>query len=209
MTASTSTSVASAGLRTAGRPAARQPARRRARRSESRRSVRRWTSPCGRTRSPVSRVGPRPSVTDDRVGTPSASSCHWDCSATDFDLHCGGLDLQVPAPRERAGPGRRGRSRLLATLGSQRAGDGGRREDEQVARQLHVAHRTLAETSDPRAYRLLVLRSHYRSPIEVTTDDHRRRRARAGAPRRLGATFRVAGAGRRHARSGVGRTIRR
>jgi cysteinyl-tRNA synthetase len=27
----------------------------------------------------------------------------------------------------------------------------------------------LAETSDPRAYRLLVLRSHYRSPIEVTT----------------------------------------
>src|SRR6202051_2465593 len=28
----------------------------------------------------------------------------------------------------------------------------------------------LAETSDPRAYRLLVLRSHYRSPLEVTTD---------------------------------------
>jgi cysteinyl-tRNA synthetase len=27
----------------------------------------------------------------------------------------------------------------------------------------------LAETSDPRAYRLLVLRSHYRSPVEVTT----------------------------------------
>ena len=31
----------------------------------------------------------------------------------------------------------------------------------------------LIERYDPRAYRLLVLRAHYRSPVDVTADDHR------------------------------------
>ena len=44
----------------------------------------------------------------------------------------------------------------------------------------------LVARSDPRAYRLLVLRSHYRSPIEVTPDDGGRRRGRTEPPGRAG-----------------------
>ena len=47
----------------------------------------------------------------------------------------------LPAPRERAGPGGGRREALRPPLGAQRLGDGRRREDVQVARQLHLAHR--------------------------------------------------------------------
>ena len=68
-------------------------------------------------------------------------------------------------------------------LGAQRLGGGRGREDVQVARQLHLAHRPAGPRTTPRAYRLLVLRSHYRSPIEVTAGDRGRRR---GGPRAAG-----------------------
>ena len=42
----------------------------------------------------------------------------------------------------------------------------------------------LIESTDPRAYRLLVLQAHYRSPIEVNEGHHRRRGRRARAARR-------------------------
>ena len=60
--------------------------------------------------------------------------------------------------------------RVRPALDAQRVGDGGRREDVQVAGQLHLARPTCWPRSDARAYRLLVLRSHYRSPIEVTPE---------------------------------------
>ena len=50
----------------------------------------------------------------------------------------------VPAPRERAGPVARGGLRLRALLDAQRLGHAGRREDEQVARQLAARDRGAA-----------------------------------------------------------------
>ena len=91
----------------------------------------------------------------------------------DFDLHCGGLDLKFPHHENERAQAVAARPGLRAPLGPQRLGHGRRREDEHVARQLHVAHRSRSRRTDPRAYRLLVLRSHYRSPIEVTPVDHR------------------------------------
>jgi cysteinyl-tRNA synthetase len=85
-----------------------------------------------------------------------------------FDLHCGGLDLKFPHhENERAQAVAAGRvfSKHWSHNGWVMVGD------EKMSKSLDnftsLTH--LAETSDPRAYRLLVLRSHYRSPIEVTT----------------------------------------
>jgi cysteinyl-tRNA synthetase len=86
-----------------------------------------------------------------------------------FDLHSGGLDLKFPHhENERAQAVAAGRafSRHWAHNGWVVV------EGEKMSKSLgnftSLTH--LAETSDPRAYRLLVLRSHYRSPIEVTPD---------------------------------------
>ena len=87
-----------------------------------------------------------------------------------FDLHCGRPGPQVPAPRERARTGRRARSRLRAPLGAQRLGRGRGREDVEVARTTSPRSRTCLTRADARAYRLLLLRAHYRAPIEVTTE---------------------------------------
>ena len=86
----------------------------------------------------------------------------------DFDLHCGGLDLKFPHhENERAQAVAAGCifSRHWAHNGWVMVGD------EKMSKSLgnFTSLTNLAETSDPRAYRLLVLRSHYRSPIEVTT----------------------------------------
>ena len=75
----------------------------------------------------------------------------------------------LPAPRERARTGRRARQGLRTPLDAQRDGRGARRrEDVEVARQRAFAVRRCSSRADPRAYRLLVLQSHYRAPIEVT-----------------------------------------
>jgi cysteinyl-tRNA synthetase len=86
----------------------------------------------------------------------------------DFDLHCGGLDLKFPHhENERAQAVAAGRrfSRHWSHNGMVMVGG------EKMSKSLgnFTSLTNLAETSDPRAYRLLVLRSHYRSPVEVTT----------------------------------------
>jgi cysteinyl-tRNA synthetase len=86
----------------------------------------------------------------------------------DFDLHCGGLDLKFPHhENERAQAVAAGRvfSRHWSHNGMVMVGG------EKMSKSLgnFTSLTNLAETSDPRAYRLLILRSHYRSPIEVTT----------------------------------------
>jgi cysteinyl-tRNA synthetase len=86
----------------------------------------------------------------------------------DFDLHCGGLDLKFPHhENERAQAVAAGRlfSRHWSHNGMVMV------DGEKMSKSLgnFTSLTNLAETSDPRAYRLLVLRSHYRSPIEVTT----------------------------------------
>jgi cysteinyl-tRNA synthetase len=84
-----------------------------------------------------------------------------------FDLHCGGLDLKFPHhENERAQAVAAGRvfSRHWSHNGMVMVGG------EKMSKSLgnFTSLSNLAETTDPRAYRLLVLRSHYRSPIEVT-----------------------------------------
>jgi hypothetical protein len=66
--------------------------------------------------------------------------------------------------------------------------------DEKMSKSLgnFTSLTDLPSPTDSRAYRLLVLRSHYRSPIEVTPGHDRRRRAGPGPTRRPGATLRPA-----------------
>ena len=85
----------------------------------------------------------------------------------DFDLHCGGFDLRFPHhENERAQAVAAGRSfaRHWGHHGWVMVGD------EKMSKSLgnFTSLTDLLEKTDARAYRLLVLRSHYRSPIEVT-----------------------------------------
>ena len=75
------------------------------------------------------------------AGTSSARRWPASTSATTFDVHGGGVDLRFPHHENEHGPVARGRPRLRELLAAQRLGDHGRREDEQVARQLAAGQR--------------------------------------------------------------------
>jgi cysteinyl-tRNA synthetase len=84
-----------------------------------------------------------------------------------FDLHCGGFDLRFPHhENERAQAVAAGRSfaQHWAHNGWVMVGS------EKMSKSLNnfTSLTDMLEKNDARAYRLLVLRSHYRSPIEVT-----------------------------------------
>jgi len=86
-----------------------------------------------------------------------------------FDLHCGGLDLKFPHhENERAQSVARGHvfARHWAHNGWVMVGE------EKMSKSLgnFTSLTDLVSKTDPRAYRLLVLRSHYRSPIEVSPE---------------------------------------
>ena len=86
-----------------------------------------------------------------------------------FDLHGGGQDLSFPHhENERAQAVAEGREFARHWVHNGWVTMGGEKMSKSLG-QLHLAHRP-AGRSDARAYRLLVLRSHYRSPIEVTPD---------------------------------------
>jgi len=112
-----------------------------------------------------------------------------------FDLHTGGLDLKFPHhENERAQAVAAGRvfSRHWSHNGWVMVGD--EKMSKSLGNFTSLTH--LAETSDPRAYRLLVLRSHYRSPIEVkpeTIADAERALARIDALARRFALPELAG----------------
>ena len=84
-----------------------------------------------------------------------------------FDLHCGGLDLKFPHHENE-----RAQAVAAGHVFSHHWGHNGwvmvgrEKMSKSLGNFTSLTH--LAETADPRAYRLLVLRSHYRSPIEVT-----------------------------------------
>jgi cysteinyl-tRNA synthetase len=92
-----------------------------------------------------------------------------DLLGEDFDLHCGGFDLKFPHhENERA-------QAVAAHKAFARHWDhngwvmvGGEKMSKSLGNFTSLTE--LLEHTDPRAYRLLVLRSHYRSPIEVTRD---------------------------------------
>ena len=86
-----------------------------------------------------------------------------------FDLHCGGLELKFPHhENERAQASALGRpfARHWGHHGWVMVGE------EKMSKSLgnFTSLTDLLATTDPRAYRLLVLRSHYRSPLEVTPE---------------------------------------
>jgi len=92
-----------------------------------------------------------------------------DLLGEDFDLHGGGQDLRFPHhENERAQAEAEGRrfARHWAHNGWVVV------EGEKMSKSLgnFTTLPDLLERSDGRAYRLLVLRSHYRAPIEVTTE---------------------------------------
>jgi cysteinyl-tRNA synthetase len=95
-----------------------------------------------------------------------------DLLGDDFDLHGGGQDLAFPHhENERAQALADGRrfARMWVHNGFVEV------EGTKMSKSLgNVANLVdLVEQYDPRAYRLLVLRSHYRSPIDVTDDSLR------------------------------------
>jgi cysteinyl-tRNA synthetase len=90
-----------------------------------------------------------------------------DLLGEDFDLHCGGLDLKFPHhenERAQAEAAQKTFARHWAHNGWVMVGD------EKMSKSLgnFLTLTDLLAQTDSRAYRLLVLRSHYRSPIEVT-----------------------------------------
>ena len=85
----------------------------------------------------------------------------------DFDLHCGGLDLKFPHhenERAQAEAAQRPFARHWAHNGWVMVGE------EKMSKSLanFTSLTDLLSHTDARAYRLLVIRSHYRSPIEVS-----------------------------------------
>jgi len=103
-----------------------------------------------------------------------------DLLGDDFDLHTGGLDLKFPHhenERAQAVAAHRPFARHWAHHGWVMVGG------EKMSTSLNnfTSLKDLLAKTDARAYRLLVLRSHYRSPIEVTpasTQDAERALAR-------------------------------
>jgi cysteinyl-tRNA synthetase len=97
-----------------------------------------------------------------------------DLLGEDFDLHGGGLDLAFPHhENERAqavGGGRRFARHWLHNGMVMAAGGA----EMHRSSNNYISLADLLDSTDSRAYRLLVLQSHYRSPLEVTTDNLKR-----------------------------------
>ena len=119
-----------------------------------------------------------------------------DLLGEDFDLHCGGLDLKFPHhenERVQAEAAQKAFARHWAHNGWVMVGE------EKMSKSLgnFLSLTDLLAKTDARAYRLLVLRSHYRSPIEVTPStiaDAERALARLDALARRFALASLAGA---------------
>jgi cysteinyl-tRNA synthetase len=84
-----------------------------------------------------------------------------------FDLHCGGFDLKFPHhENERAQAVAAGRAFAQHWAHNGWVMVGSDKMSKSLGNFTSLTH--LLEETDARAYRLLVLRSHYRSPIEVS-----------------------------------------
>jgi cysteinyl-tRNA synthetase len=86
-----------------------------------------------------------------------------------FDLHGGGIDLRFPHhENERAQAVALGRSFARHWMHNGFVEVEGEKMSKSLGNFVNLPD--LVANTDPRAYRLLVLRSHYRSPMEVTRD---------------------------------------
>jgi len=85
-----------------------------------------------------------------------------------FDLHGGGIDLAFPHhENERAQAVAAGRQFARRWTHSGHVQMGGEKMSKSLGNVRNLVD--LLEVVDPRAYRLIVLQSHYRAPVEVTT----------------------------------------
>ncbi|MHB8671766.1 MAG: cysteine--tRNA ligase [Acidimicrobiales bacterium] len=92
-----------------------------------------------------------------------------DLLGEDFDLHAGGMDLQFPHhENERAQAVALGRRFARHWMHHAFVVNKGEKMSKSLGNFTSLSD--LLSRTDPRAYRLLVLRSHYRSPLEVTPD---------------------------------------
>ncbi len=95
-----------------------------------------------------------------------------DLLGDDFDLHGGGQDLAFPHhENERAQASADGRRFARTWVHNGFVEVEGTKMSKSLGNVSNLVD--LVEQYDPRAYRLLVLRSHYRSPIDVTDDSLR------------------------------------
>ena len=102
-----------------------------------------------------------------------------DLLGEDFDLHGGGQDLAFPHhENERAQAVADGRSFARTWVHNGFVEVEGTKMSKSLGNVSNLVD--LVEQYDPRAYRLLVLRSHYRSPIDVTDDTLRDAEAALG-----------------------------
>jgi cysteinyl-tRNA synthetase len=87
-----------------------------------------------------------------------------------FDLHGGGQDLAFPHhENERAQAVAAGREFARHWMHNGFVEVGGEKMSKSLGNFTNLQE--LIDSSDPRAYRLLVLRSHYRSPVEINRDN--------------------------------------
>ncbi len=93
----------------------------------------------GDARPARTRRGSRRGVAAGPAGTSSARPWPRRRSGPSSEIHGGGLDLRVPAPRERDRAVAGGRPSVRADLDAQRDARARRRRDAQVARQRHLA----------------------------------------------------------------------
>ncbi|MGH9183210.1 MAG: cysteine--tRNA ligase [Acidimicrobiales bacterium] len=92
-----------------------------------------------------------------------------DLLGEDFDLHGGGVDLAFPHhENERAQAAVLGRRFARRWVHSGHVVVGGGEKMSKSLGNVRSLAALLDEVGDPRAYRLLVLQSHYRSPLEVS-----------------------------------------
>ncbi len=88
-----------------------------------------------------------------------------------FDLHCGGMDLKFPHhENERAQAVALGKRFANHWMHNGFVVDA---EGEKMSKSLGNVHNLLdlLDHYDPRAYRMLLLQSHYRGPVSVTQDN--------------------------------------
>ena len=86
-----------------------------------------------------------------------------------FDLHCGGQDLRFPHHEQRLAGGR-ARQEVRQPLDAQRIRRRrrGREDVEEPRRTCRTC--PISSALRPRAYRMVLLQSHYRSPVKITQD---------------------------------------
>ena len=151
--------------------------------------------------------GTAPSGAAGRAGTSNARRCARRCSGEHFDIHGGGMRPRLSAPRERdrAERGRQREQAASRTSGCTTASSTSTTRRCRSRSATSSPSATCWQRYDGETLRFFFLRAHYRSPLNFSRREPRRRAQRAAPP--LHGARRRAGARRR--RRSTGRSRRR